>query len=139
MPAKQLELWTVEKLKQHVRDEQSWANKFNGRVRLSKHILADADEPDLEDLVIGEESVPEAYEEPPADALTNVGPGSKVAVCHWTISNACEDPGHVCFPYVFVTHRSGNEFCGFMAGGIFDDEEKVTFELKHVCYVEDEG
>lgn len=137
--AKQLELWTVKKLKQHERNEQLRANKFNDRVRLVKHLLAAADEPDLEYLVVDEEPVPEAYEEPPADALTIVGPGSKVAVCQWTHTGAGEDWGHVCFPYVFVTHRSGDEFCGFMAGDLFDDEKTITFELKHVCYVEDDG
>jgi len=132
---KKLELWTVEELKQHLQEEQSRAKKFNDRVRLAKHLLAAADEPDLENLVVDEDPVPEPYEEPPADALTIVGPGSKVAVCHWTRTSANEDLGHVCFPYVFVTHRSGDEFCGFMAGDYFDDEEKITFELKHVCYV----
>ena len=136
---KELELWTVEELKQHLREEQSRVNKCNDRVRLAKHLLAAADEPDLEYLVVDEEPVPEAYEEPPADALTIVGPGNKVAVCQWTRTSANEDPGHVCFPYVFVTHRSGDELCGYMAGRYFDEKERITFELKHICYVEDEG
>ncbi len=139
MPAKQMKLWTVEELKQHLRDEQSSVNKFNNRVRLAKHLLAASDEPGLENLVVGEDPVALAYEEPPADALTIVGPGSKVTVCRWTRTSANEGPGHVCFRYVFVTDRSGNEFCGFMAGGLFDAEDTITFELKHVCYVEDEG
>ena len=83
MPAEQLKLWTVEELKQYVREEQSRVNKFNDRVRLAKHLLAAADEPDLEYLVVDEHPVPQAYEEPPADALTTVGPGSEVSVCHW--------------------------------------------------------
>ena len=136
---KKLELWTVEELKQHLQEEQSRANKFNDRVRLAKHLLAAADEPDLENLVVDEDPVPEAYEEPPADALSIVGPGSKVAVCHWTRTSANEDPGHVCFPYVFVTHRSGDELCGSVGLGLFDERERIKFELKHICYVEDEG
>ena len=138
MSAEKLEFWTADKLKQYVRGEQSWANEFNDRVRLAKHLLADANELGLENLVVGEELVPGAYEAPPADPLTTIGPGSRVAVCHWTRSSANEDPGHVCFLDVFVTHRSGDELCGFIPGGLFDSEEKITLELKHVCYVEDE-
>ena len=139
MPAEKLELWTVEELKQHLRERRSSANKFNDRVRLAKHLLAAADEPDLEYLVVDENPVPKDYEEPPADALTIVGPGSKVSVCRWTCTGHCEDPGYVYFPYVLVTHRSGDEFCGYVTSGYFDDNERITFELKHICYLENEG
>ena len=135
MPANKLELWTVEEWKRHLRDERHWANKFNNRVRLAKGLLAASDEPDLEYLVVDENPVPHAYEKPPDNALSIIGPGSTVEVCRWVSWGE----GQVRFHDVFVTHRSGDEFCGFMECGCFDDKERITFELKHICYVEDDG
>ena len=45
---------------------------------------------------------------------------------------------YLCYD-VFVTHRSGDELRGIMDSGLFEERERITFELKHVCYVEDEG
>ena len=147
--AEQLKLWTVEELKQHLREEQSRVNTFNDRVRLAKDLLAAGDDPDLQYLVVDEEPVPEAYEdeefvpkayeEPAADALSIVGPGSKVSVCRWTQEDHGEGWSYVSCRRVLVTHRSGDEFCGFMGGGYLHGEKKITFELKHICYVEDDG
>ncbi len=135
MSAEQLEFWTTEELKQHLRDERHWANRFKDRVRLAKHLLAAGDEPDLQYLVVDENSVLEDYEEPPADALSTIGPGSTVEVCRWVNWGG----GRVRYHDVFITHRSGDELCGSAALGLSDERERVTFELKHICYVKDDG
>ena len=135
IPAEQLKLWTAEGWKQYLRDERHSINRFNDQVRLAKRLLVDAGKPDLADLVTEEAEKPAAYEEPQVDELSTIGPGSTVEVCRWVSWSG----GQVQFKSVFVTHRSGDEFCGFMAGGLFDDKEKITFELKHICYVEDDG
>ncbi len=131
----QSNLWTVEKLKRYLREERRWVNRFNDRVRLAKGLLAAGDESGLEHLVVDENPVPQAYEKPPDNALSTIGPGSTVEVCRWVSWGG----GRVRFHDVFVTHRSGDEFCGFIESGYFDDKERVTFELKHICFVEDDG
>lgn len=135
MSAKLLEFWTAAELKQFVRDERHRVNGFIGPVSLVKRLPVADDVPDSEYQVVDEFSVPEVYEEPPTDALAMVGPGSIVEIC------LRESPfgGQVHFLEVFIAHRSGDEFIGYMAGGILDKEKKITFELKHICDVEDDG
>ncbi len=135
MSAEQVELWTADKLKQYLQNEKHWANRFNDRVRLAKRLLVDAGKPDLADLVAEETEEPSACKAPQVDELSTIGPGSTVVVCRWVSWGG----GQIYFESVFVTHRSGDEFCGNVTSGYFDDNERITFELKHICYVENEG
>ena len=135
MPAKQQEYFTAGEWKQHVQDEIHWANRTNDRVRLAKRILIAAGEPDLVDLVPEETEESSAYEDPQADQLSTIGPGSTVEVCRY---ESWGGGRYLCYR-VFVTHRSGDELRGIMDSRLFEGREKITFDLKHVCYVEDEG
>ena len=133
---RQVGLGTAEKWKQYVRDEQSRINIFNDKVRLAKQLLAAAGESDLEHLVVEERPAWEDYEVPPVDALSAIGPGRTVYV---GISDKhCEED--VCFLDLFITDHSGAELCGSVNLSYgFEQRERITFELEHVCFVEDDG